>query len=309
MKKSILFLLVLFSCQIGYTQVQTITICTEKNGCEFAKVNLNKQQIDNILTKPNFLAKEKGAVILNLVECVSIIEKTKTIQAIHEAHGGKGKIKEKKNFDLKKYLFEKGCLVNCPNTTKRISFQASTDEFNGSGYYFHNIQAEESFMPNASWQQLYQGEMNEIVMNTYLKKNENTSYTIAEGNKWKVKMPYGTIFNDLNDTSFSNQFRENFKKTGNKKQFLNTNDFQYEYLGKDADGKKMILWLGPGGNVCFANGIAIGAGFFNLGYLKIDGITYLVTELSGSNFHVKVTGIEEGSYSFDTSGYREMSGF
>ncbi|MVO10171.1 hypothetical protein GOQ30_13445 [Flavobacterium sp. TP390] len=309
MKKNILFLFILFLSQIGYTQVQTITICSENKGCEFAKVTLNKHQIDAILVKPNFLAKEKGVVILNLVECISTIEKNKTLQVIHEAHGGKGTIKEKKNFDLRKYLFEKGCLVNCPNTTKRISFEVITDEFNGSGFYFHNIQAEESFMPNESWQQLYQGEMNEVVMNTFLKKNENTSYTIAEGNKWKVKMPYGTIFNDLNNLSFSNTFHAKFKKTGNKKSFLNTNDFQFEYIGKDAEGKKMVLWLGPGGNVCFANGKAIGAGFFNLGYLKIDGITYLITELSGSNFNVKVTEIEEGSYSFDTTGYKEIAGF
>lgn len=309
MRKNIIFLLVLFLFQKGYTQVQTITICSEKNGCEFVKVTLNKHQVDAILVKPNFLAKEKGTVILNLVECVSTIEKTKTVQAIHEAYGGKGTIKERENFDLKKYLFEKGCLVNCPNTTKRISFEVKTDGFNGNGYYFHNIQAEESFMPNESWQQLYQGEMNEIVMNTFLKKNENTSYTIAEGNKWKVKMPYGTIFNDLNNPSFSNIFHEKFKKTGNKKSFLNRNDFQFEYIGKDAEGKKMILWLASGGNVCYANGKAIGAGFFNLGYLKINGITYLITEVSGSNFYVKLTGIEEGAYSFDTSGYKEISSF
>ncbi|WP_111306869.1 hypothetical protein [Confluentibacter sediminis] len=151
--------------------------------------------------------------------------------------------------------------------------------------------------------------MKEIQMNTFIKKNEHTSYTIAEGNKWKIKMPYGTIFNDLNEASFSSKFHTNFKKTGNKKQFLNTKDFQYEYLGKDADGKKMVIWLGPSGNVCYPKGKAITIGFYNLGYIVVDGITYLITEISGSNFNVKVTGIEEGTYFFNTSGYTEISRF
>lgn len=310
MKRSIILLCYTLIYVSGYTQVQTITICSEKNGCEFAKVNLNKNQIDAILVKPNFLAKEKGAIILNLVDCISTIEKTKTIQAIHQAHGGKGTIKERKNFDLKKYLIEKACFFNCPNSTKRISFQASTDEFNGSGYYFHNIQAEESFMPNASWQQLYNGEMDGIIMNTYLKKNEHISYTIdSEGNKWKMKMPHGTVFEDLNEASFSTKFHKVFKKTGNKKKFLNTTEIQYEYTGKDAEGKKMILWLLPAGNVCYSQGKAIVTGFNNLGYIVVDGITYLIAELSGADLNVKVTGIEDGTYSFDTSGYKEISGF
>ncbi len=312
MKNFIIYMLLAFISLKGFTQQkqqQTITICTENNGCELAKVNLSKSQIDNVLVKPNFMTKEKEIVVLNLIECMSIIEKKTAPQAIHEAHGGKGIIKERKNFDLKKYLLEKGCFANCPNTTKRISFQGNADDFRGSGYYFHNIQAEESFLPNDSWQQLYQGDMNEIQMNTFIKKNEHISYTIAEGNKWKIKMPYGTIFNDLNEASFSSKFHGNFKKTGNKKQFLNTSDFQYEYLGKDADGKKMTLWLGPPGSVCYPKGKAIATGFYNLGYIVVDGITYLITEISGSNFNVKVTGIEEGTYSFNTSGYKEISRF
>lgn len=308
-KNTAYLLLALISSWNSYSQQQTITICSEKNGCEFAKVNLNKSQVDNILNKPNFLAREKGQVILNLIECISTIEKNKTPQAIHVAYGGKGTIKEIKNFDLKQYLINKGCL-GCPNTTKRISFQATTEDFNGSGYYFHNIQKEESFMPNSSWQLVYQGEMGELVQNTYIKKNEHISYTIdTEGNKWKIKMPYGTIYQDLNETTFSAKFNKNFKKTGTKKKFLNTSEFQYEYIGKDGEGKTMKLWLGPSGNVCYPIGKTIVTGFFNLGYIVVDGITYLISEVSGSNFNVKVTGIEEGSYSFDPVGYIEFKAF
>ena len=63
-------------------------------------------------------------------------------------------------------------------------------------------------------------------------------------------------------------------------------------------------------DVCFVNGENIPAGFFNLGYILLDGITYLVTELSGQNLNIKIIDFEDGNYSFDTSGYSEMpSGF
>ena len=65
---SLLILFLLVSKMSAQTQI--ITICSEKNGCEMAKVNLTKSQMDNILEKPNFLVREKGEVILNMVECV-----------------------------------------------------------------------------------------------------------------------------------------------------------------------------------------------------------------------------------------------
>ena len=77
MKKAITLVFLTFLSAIGYTQQQTITICNEKNGCEFAKVNLTKHQIDNILEKSNFLAKEKCSPKLNslfVIDLVQIVE-------------------------------------------------------------------------------------------------------------------------------------------------------------------------------------------------------------------------------------------
>ncbi|NCT08845.1 MAG: hypothetical protein GW772_02015 [Flavobacteriia bacterium] len=309
MKNIFLFLFYFTSFFHGFSQ-QVITICTQNNGCEFAKVNLTKSQIDDILGKPNFVVREKGVVIINLMDCVSTIEKNKIPQAIHEANYGKGIVKERKNFDLKKYLFEKGCLKKCSNNTKKISFQIKSDEFNGSAFSFLNIKAEESFMPNESWQKMSQGEMVEGVLNTFIKKNKNISYFIAEGKKWKVTTPYGAIFNDLNDPEFSALFHKRVTKTGNKKPFLKNGEIQYEYSTTDDEGNKMTFWLTLSKDVCFVNGKNIPAGFFNLGYILLDGITYLVTELSGQNLNIKIIDIEDGNYSFDTSGYSEMpSGF
>ena len=308
--KNIFLLLFYFTTIFNGFSQQVITICTQNNGCEYAKVNLTKSQIDDILGKPNFVAREKGVVIINLMDCVSTIEKNKIPQAIHEANHGKGNVTERKNFDLKKYLFEKGCLKKCSNTTKKISFQIKSDENNGSAFFFLNVKAEESFMPNESWQKMSQGQMIGGVLNTFIKNNKLISYTVAEGKKWKLTTPYGSVFSELNDPEFSAQFRKRVTKTGNKKPFLKNGEIQDEYSTTDDDGNKMTFWLTLSKDVCFVNGENIPAGFFNLGYILLDGITYLVTELSGQNFNIKIIDFDDGNYSFDTSGYSEMpSGF
>ena len=56
-------------------QIQIITICSEKNGCEMAKVNLTKSQIDYILEKPNFLARESGTRAKRTGEANSSLKK------------------------------------------------------------------------------------------------------------------------------------------------------------------------------------------------------------------------------------------
>ena len=120
-----LFLLFLFGLK-SFSQQQIITICSEKNGCEFAKVNLSKAQIDNILDKPNFLVKEKEVVILNLVSCQSSIEKNSTPQSLHQKFGGKGNIVENKNFDLRNYFVKNNCAKNCnPSTVPNAGSQAN----------------------------------------------------------------------------------------------------------------------------------------------------------------------------------------
>ncbi len=303
MKKTILIVTFAFTIAFGFSQEQSITICTENNGCELATVQMTKHEIDQILSKTNFLTIEKEAVILNLVECESSIEKNKTLQAIHESYGGKGTIKKRTHFDLKKYLFEKGCKA-CPNPTKRVSFNAKGDEFTGSAYCYINVQKEETFVPNDSWQQLYQGELGTMVLNTFMTKQQQTSYIIdPEGVKRKFTTPYGSSLETMGAEESNEKFKKNFKRTNNQKQFLNTNQTQYEYIGKDATGAALTMWLTPSEDVCLPKGKVVVTALFNLGYIAIDGITYMISEIEGSNFHIEVTGMELGSYSFDTSSY------
>lgn len=301
MKKGVFFILLAWN---SFAQEQIITVCSSKTGCVFAKVNLNKAQIDNILNKPNFLAKEKKAVILNLVDCVSTIEKNTTSQLLHQKFNGKGKIREIKNFDLKKYFSNKDC--GCSNTTKRISFQITSEGSITKGFYFHNLKAAESFMPNESYKEFYKGhELSALTNNSFIRKNQIISYIIdTEGNKRKAVIPHENTYKDITSVAFSDRFKKENKKTGNKKPFLNTKEFQYEYVSKDWDGNNLKLWIVLVPNTCFKKGQEVVSGFHGLGYFVIDGKAYLVSEVSSSYFTVKVTGIQEGSYSFTPVGYK-----
>ena len=330
MKKAITLVFLTFLSAIGYTQQQTITICSEKNGCEFAKVNLTKHQIDNILEKSNFLAKEKGEVILNLVGCVSSIQKNKTPQDIHQAFNGKGTIKEIKDFDLRKYLFEKGCRIECkqpsvPNAgqdvlktielsgdftfNQKITFSVTSSEGNLESYFYLNTKNGYSMMDNAAMQKMvtesYDGEMTQIFTSNadfyqYMKTPEG-NYSMKLGSKTNVNTRTAAISFEIK------KFFKEFIKTGNKRMVSNL-FYSEEYIGKDEEGTPMKVWL-----AC-ANDISIDkkstnavTGFWSLGYiLSPYGITYLITGFEGKDVKISLANIEYQKASFSGKGYQPI---
>ncbi len=303
--KKFYFLCLLFCIGLkSYCQDQVITICSEKNGCQYAKVSLTKAQIDILLAKPNFLAKEKGVVLLSLVNCSPSIEKM-TVQQLHQKFGGKGVSKEIKNFDLRKYLLDKNCL-GCPNTTKRISFEITTDGQTMKGFYYHNLNNKESFMPDESYKELYKDmEISNMTHNSFILDNKFISYTInPEGNKFKSIVTSGSTDQYINSDENIQRIKNTIKKTGNKKPFIATTRFQYQYETQDGEGNKIMMWITPAPNTCFRKGQIVPSGFYNLGYLEIDGEAHFISEISGNNYLIKVTHIEVGSYSFTPVGYK-----
>ena len=311
MKKLILTayaLVVLFSAEAQ----QTVAICKEKYGCDIAKINLSRVEIDKVLGKTNFLVKAGKNAILVLNNCNSSIEEKRTIQQLHTSYGGKAASKEIKQFDLKKYIKDKGCLAApCPNTTKKISFKLTSPEHSGTGYFFANLKNGEAYMPNAAFQQFYAGAEGfaGVKVDAFFRNYKYVSYMVdPEGKKFKSDMPIGTNMAAIgNDATNLEKFKKEFKATGKKRAHLNTADFQYEYVGKDDEGAALTFWLGPAGNVCLPQGKFDAWGFWNLGYIAVDGKTYLVAEISGSGFKVQVTGVSEGSYSFNPVGYQSIA--
>ena len=103
----------------------------------------------------------------------------------------------------------------------------------------------------------------------------------------------------MNEKRFKTDF-----KTGNTRKHLNNT--ATEYTGKDGSGNTMSLWIMPVADVCLPAGKFDAFGFYNLGYISVDGITYLVTEMSGSGFQITMTGISDGSYNFNPTGYKNL---
>ncbi len=300
---TILFLTFLYSVK----GQQTIAICKEKYGCDIAIVTTSRAEIDKILEKPNFLSVASKNAILVLQNCNSIVEEKRTLQQLHASFGGKGLVKENKQFDLKKYLIEKGCY--CPNTTKKVSFKLTSPEFNGTGYCYINLQKGEAFMPNAAFQQLYKGQegFSQMVIDAYFRNYKYITYMIdPEGKKVKMNMNIGiSVGGFKNDKLNLAKWKKDFKATGKKRKHFNTTSYQYEYVGNTPEGK-LTFWLVQSGNVCLPAGKFDALGFWNLGYIAFDGKTYLVTELSGSGFKVEVTNITDGTYNFNPVGYQSM---
>ncbi len=290
---------------------QTVAICKEKYGCDIAQVNLPRPEIDKLLGKTNFLtAAGKGAILL-LNSCNATIEEKRTTLDLHKAFGGKTSPKILSSFDLKRYLVEKACVSNCPNTTKRISFKLTSPEHSGSGYFFANLKNGEAYMPDAAFQQFYAGTEGFAGMkvDAFFRNFQYITYFVdPEGKKFKSDMPIGTSMAGIgNDLKNESRFKNDFKVTGKKRQHLNTKDFEYEYVGKDDEGAALTFWLGPAYNVCLPPGKFDAFGFWNLGYISVDGKTHLVAEISGPGFKVTVTNVSEGNYSFNPAGYQSIS--
>lgn len=326
MKNLSLFLLFMLVSKM-IAQTQTITICSENNGCEFAKVNLSKSQIDHILEKPNFLATEKGEVILNLVDCVSSIQKGQTPQAIHEAFNGKGLIKERKNFDLKKYLFDKGCRVECkqpaaPNAgqdalitiglngnftfNQKLTFSITSSEGNVASYFYMNTKSGYSMMDNPAMQKMtnepYDGEICQIFTSNadiyqYIKSSEG-NFAMKVGSKNDASSRSSDIGFEVK------KFFKEFKKTGNKRN-VGTLFESEEYSGKDDEGTPMSVWLACANNVLLDTKITTAiTGFWGLGYISSpSATTYLITGFESKEVKINLTRLENQNISFSGKTY------
>ena len=76
-----------------------------------------------------------------------------------------------------------------------------------------------------------------------------------------------------------------------------------EYKGSDLEGNSLIFWLGPANDFCLPYGKFEALGVYFVGYIAFDGLTYALTEVSGPNYKIQVTAIENENYNFDATGY------
>lgn len=312
--KNILFLILsiqLASCTIAQDniEIQTLAVCTRGTGCEFSEITIAASQVDKLLGKNNFWTSAASNATLILDKCESTKDEKQTLEEIDRHYGGSGEAIVLKKIDLEKYLKEKGCFA-CPNETKKISFSASAsgeDVQSGNGYFFLNLKAGEAYMPNAAFQQFMSGQIGSehMVIDQFMRNNALETYSIVEGEKYRTTMAIGTnIALIQNDAINEKRFKDDFRKTGNTRKHLNTSNTETEYTGKDDDGKTINFWITPANDVCLPEGKFDAWGFYNLGYISVDGMTYLVTEISGSGFQIKVTAISDGSYNFNPAGYK-----
>lgn len=284
---------------------QIIAICSEGKGCEFSELNISATEVDKLLGKINFLSAAPSKATLIMDNCDSKIDDKSSLEEIDISYGGKGSTIVFKQIDLEKYLKENSCIL-CPNETKKISFYVNGEGQSGNSFFYLNLKSGEAFMPNEAFQLLNTGENDEMVIDQFIRNNSIEMYAIAEGNKYVTKMPLGSSFS-TNHTLDEQHFKKDFKKTGKTRKHLNTTIEENEYTGVDNEGNNIHFWIAPIYNVCLPQGKFDTYGFFNLGYISIDGMTYLVTEISGAGFHVKVTDISDGSYHFNTEGYKSFN--
>jgi len=311
MKNSILLLLLLISltsCAQEQKSGLTIALCEKGKGCKEIIAPSNLKETAQLLNRPDLAEVSAGKAILVIEKCDFKKESKLTLAQIHQSYGGMGEPEKVKNFDLAKYVKENGCMLNCTNATKKIAFHINAtgeDPVSGNGYFFLNLKAGEAYMPNESVQQFYGSEIEGMVLDQFLRNGSMDSYTIAEGQKFHTRMPIGTNISVIkNDALNEKRFKTDFKNTGNTRKRLNTTTTETEYIGKDDEGKAMSFWITPATDVCLPKGKFDASGFYNLGYISVDGVTYLVTEISGSGFQIKITGISDGSYSFNPAGYK-----
>ncbi|HRP90360.1 MAG TPA: hypothetical protein PKX92_09980 [Edaphocola sp.] len=311
--KSILYLLLfiqLTSCTNAQDKKQQhIAVCQQGNGCEIMEIKSSASEVDKALGKTGFWSKAPDNATLVIENCNSRLEEKLSLSEVHQSYGGTGEPKKINSFDIQKYLKEKGCLSNsnCANATKKISFHISSDEQSGNGYFFLNLKAGEAYMPDAAFQQLMAGQVGteHMVIDQFMRNNALETYSIAEGKKYRHSMPIGTNMALIqNDAINEKRFKNDFRKTGNTRKHLNTSNIETEHTGKDDDGKTINFWITPVNDVCLPKGKFDAWGFYNLGYISVDGISYLVTEISGSGFQIKLTGISDGSYNFNPAGYQ-----
>lgn len=312
--KNLILIFTLFVSFTSCSQVQkeklTIALCENGEGCKEVITQHSKSEMAQVLKRPELVSAFTENTILIIEKCDFKSEDKLTLQQIHSQYGGSGTPEKITDLDLEKYLAENTCLSNCANPTKKISFTILSSDFSGSGYFFISWDKQEAYMPNAAYQQLYAGEegVAEMSIDAFFKDYQYITYiNHPESGKIKSNMPIGTnVMNFGNDEENEARFKRDFKATGNKRPHLNTADSEFEYKGKDDEGAELVFWLGPAYDVCLPQGKFDALGFFNLGYIAIDNTTYSVTEISGPGLVIRTTAIENGSYNFNTDGYKSI---
>lgn len=308
---SVLFILFisLSSCSHAQEGKLTIARCETGKGCNEVITQRSINAITQQLKRPDLATTFTETSVLVIEKCDLRNENKLTLAQLHIRYGGTGTPKKISDLDLEKYLEEKGCFgPDCPNATKKISFfinASGEDAFSGNGYFYLDLKAGEAYMPNEAFQKIYGSEANGMVVDQFLRNGKMETYAIAEGQKYRTSMPIGTNIAAIGtDALNEKRFKEEFRKTGNTRKHLNTNNVEAEHTGKDDEGKTIRFWIVPVKNVCLRKGKFDAFGFYNLGYISVDGITYLVTEISGPGFQMKITDISDGSYNFNPAGYR-----
>jgi len=298
--KNILLMLYLLMSLTACSQTEKgnliIAICEKDKGCTEVMKTYNKTEVAQTLKRPDLFSNPKENSILVIEKCDFTSENKKTIPQLHAQYGGKGEVKKIADFDMEKYLRQNQCLL-CPNPTKKISISISSSEFNGNSYFYYNWNKKEAYMPNDAFQRLYPSGEIEGIIDAIFKDYQFITYiNHPEVGKMKMNKPIGlSVFSFGKDKENEALFKRTFKKTKNKRPHLNTPDFEYEYQGKDDEGKPLTFWLGPSYDFCLPIGKFDALGFFNLGYISVDGITYSVMEISNPDFKAQITAIENGN--------------
>lgn len=289
---------------------QTVAICKAEAGCTFYKVQLTRTEIDRLLNRVNFFAPEPADAILVLNQCEPLIEKGATPASVHAKYGGSGDAAFGKGFDLKEYLNRNGCFA-FPNKTKRIDFKAVADGESYQGYAYLNIRKGEAFMPDKSFQAMYPAAEGAVKVDAFLQHKVMKQYIVdPEGKKWVMDMPTGLTFGKASSPEEAEKlerFNEQFKKTGKRAPFLQSGFYAEEYTGTDDEGNAISIWLVTATDVMLPPEEHVVAGFYNLGYLQLNGITYLMCKLAGNGFSIEITGIRDEEYSFNPAGYTPFS--
>lgn len=306
--KRIFFLILISISNLILNAQQKVLVCEKEKGCGISEISNSRIDIDRILQKNNFMSAAGKTAILVLENCESIVKEDLNSNQIHQSYSGEGEPKNIENFDLENYFKLKGC-KSCPNSTKKLFFHINSPEHNGSGYSFINFKLREAYMPNEAFQQFMAGQegANSIVVDQFIRDYELVTYTIAEGQKFVYKTSIGlSMFSNESDELNEQRFKNEFKKTGKTKPHFVSGFEQVEYAGKDDEGKQLVFWLAPAIDVCLPIGKFNIVSFYNIGYISVDGITYLITEISNPDFNIKVTNVEEGSYNFNPTGYQSF---
>ena len=307
---SFLFLVTVLACTSSdkVEKQQHVAICSMGSGCQFSELLMDAEEVDRILGKTNFWTNAPDGATLILENCQVSMEEDRSLQDIHEQFGGKGDAEVGAPEDLARHFSMLGCF-NCPNETKKLNFSAKGEDFNGSAYFYINFKAGEVYMPNAAFQQLYEGTegISQMVVDQFMRNNKLEQYIISEGKKWLHDLPISTNVSAISsDGASEERFKNTFKKTGKKRAFGSSGLQEEEYTGLDDEGMKMSIWLVPSRDVCLPQGKFDAVGFFSLGYVQISNLTYLITEISGEGYEARVTSSEDGSYSFDPTGYQRI---